>query len=247
MHGISKASFHIFFLFFVIFSLFGCGPQDGERQEQLTKLRALGVKAQKPVLAPGETGKLTFYLALPLGKQASFITFIDRESLYSLPIQDLEISENSQAYTDFQSFRTFLVEASFVVPAASILGFTGKADDVARLRYGVEFSSDSEVEKVVGDVIVRPVGASEQSFKNPEVEILGPSTYAAEAELSLKGSVVNLNHENLRLAWFVGGGEVQNRRALETSWKTGKEGKRTVVFTARGVESRGFGIHIRDL
>ncbi len=87
----------------------------------------------------------------------------------------------------------------------------------------MEFSSDSEVEKVVGDVIVRPVGASEQSFKNPEVEILGPSTYAAEAELSLKGSVVNLNHENLRLAWFVGGGEVQNRRALETSWKTAKK------------------------
>ncbi len=107
MHRLSKASFHIFFLFFAIFSLFGCGPQDGERQEQLTKLRALGVKAQKPVLAPGETGKLTFYLALPLGKQASFITFIDRESLYSLPIQDLEISENSRLIPIFSLLELF--------------------------------------------------------------------------------------------------------------------------------------------
>lgn len=236
----------------VIVSLFlllavACDGED-DPQERISKLRALGVESN-PTVASAETAagtaELTFYTAVPLGKTVTFEPFADSEATYSLA-QEVKVVAGSDTYKDYNAFRVFSVKATMVIPPADTLKIS--SGDSRRLRYGMRFNSESEEEKVVGDILVFPSGSEQTSWKSPTAEIEAPGdSVNTGSDADLKGKLTKPQNEGIRVGWFVSGGSVKNRRSTSTSWKVPDAGNHTVVLTVHGTQSRGFGIFVKDV
>ena len=221
---------------------------DDNPQEKITKLRAVGVSSTPAVASSGSaatSAELTFYAAVPLGKTVGYEAFIDPQAKYSLAELVVPIAA-SETYKDYLGFRLYSLKATLLVPALTSLRL--QEGQSQRLRYGVRFFSEDEEEKVVGDVLVFPQEAEQTKWVAPSLEIAAPiDSVPHDSDSDLKATLTKSQNEKVKIGWFVSGGTVKNRRAVETQWSAPGPGNHTVIVTAHGSESRSFAISVKDV
>lgn len=233
-----------------------CGGAS-DRPEVLDKLRALGASASPLVSTPSTTGEaartveLTVYTVLPEGHAAEIAPYKDQETLAAVMLEESEIAVQpaSIAYEKHAGLQVMSFKALLAVPAAERFARTGGAGQV---RYGfrVTDTSDGEDEKIIGNFLVYPQGAPELAWEHPKVSVTNladAGKLAADSEVAVTAALVNPNTEELTVGWFASGGEIANRRAKETTWKTPGAGPQTLLVTVRGKKSRGFGWQVLTL
>ncbi len=219
-----------------------CGGDSQDRPEVITKLRAVGVE-QTPVIAkPGDTVTLTFFLAAPSGLTITPQVLLDAESRYGVstlvaPL-DQTPTETAAGPLSIYSYR-----ASLIVPKDNQVVTAGLGSQgFARLRYKINFTTDSDSEAVVGDSIVYPNGAPQLNWQAPTVSIDKPDTSSPGGDLDLQGGITSDGGEPYRVSWFVSSGTVKNRRARTTKWQDPAKGSQTLILTVRGTRSGAFAI-----
>jgi hypothetical protein len=217
-----------------------------ERYEEIKKLRSVGVAANPvaitPLLAggPPQIVTLTFYAAVPLGGTVTYEPFIDEAAKYAATVP-LVMSPGSEKYEDHIGFRIFSVDATAVLPPAEALPIPPVPGFVA-FRYGLILRSAEEEERVVGNFLVYPPGAAQLTWTAPTVDISGVASGATlpTGKHDLNAVLTNTNDEKLRIAWFVSGGKLRNRRNKETVWEAEDAGPYSIMLTARGLKSGAF-------
>ncbi len=242
------------FLFLSFLLLLSCS-EDKDRQEVIDKLRGIGsitsplVSTPSLIGQPPEKVEVTVHLALPLGKTVTVEPYKDQETFSAILLEEDQIAVKSGTikYAPYADFQVVSFKADLTVPIAEFFTPLGGAGQV---RYGFLVKSGTDEEKVIGNFLVYPENSPELSWTSPQITVEKPideSTVKAESEIEIKASLVNSNDEDLLVGWLVGGGEIKNRRAKETKWKTPGVGKNTLIATVRGKKSRGFGIQIIEI
>lgn len=240
-----------FYLLLTLSLLLGCGG-DEDRQEVLSKLRGIGAIASPLISMPSADAtapnqvELTVYATLPIGQTATIEPYVDIPSAFaiSLNADQIAIQSASVEYKPYPGFQILSFKASLNVPVAAMFARFGGAGQV---RYGFILKANDEEEKIVGNFLVYPEGSAELSWTNPEISVVTPTASAvigSKTEVPITATLTNKNSEDLKLGWFASGGEIKNRRAKSTTWKTPDPGEQTLIFTARGRKSRGFAIQI---
>ncbi len=223
-------------------SLLTSCSDDEDRQETITKLRALGV-SQVPVNAkPGDTVELTFYLSAPAASQVLASPGLDNDARYSVPVsvtpKDSNVVEANYGPLSLYSYR-----ASVVVPQNAAIANQLKLLGFARVRSSVLFKiADTDQETIVSDTIVYAEGSAQLSWTAPTVDIVQPGATATSGTLGLEGAINNSGQETNRIAWFVSSGKVKNRRAKVTTWDDAASGSQSLFFTVRGSKSGAFAV-----
>ena len=244
--------------------ILACGSKSSDRQEDINKLRALGVSVcsgpqpstaatcTKLVGTPSTASApqqftLTIYAALPLGVQVDTAEpFADTKSTLGQTAA-LTVVSGSGKYEDHQALRLYSVQATALIPVGEALpippspGFT-------RLRYGVRLVAGGREEKLVGNLLVYPAGDPALAWSAPTLAVTSPTASAAvSGTVDLQATVASPSGENLRVAWFADDGAIDNRRAKSTTWKAPASGNHTVFATVRGLSSGGFAIKAIDV
>ena len=233
-----------------------CG-RSADKPELIAKMRPLGVSASPVIAAPGEPVHLTFHFALPTTETlTATINQLDDASGFTLPASGLALT-NDKTATDsacddhslrckFASFDYAALTAAFVVPPAAQLPMVPGTS--VRMRYGITATSSSNIANVIGDLFVFAPGAPELTGAKTTAEILEPvaGPLGAGAAVPIHAMIGKYFDETARIGWFAGCGDIENRRAIATTWNIGGAGGCTLVFTARGENSRSFSIKIKD-
>ncbi len=220
---------------------------DDDRPEQLEKLRTLGVLSTPIIhsLSTAEetnTATLTFFLSTPLGSEIAIEPFSDPAAMSPLP-EPLTVVENSEKYDDLLQTRLYQVQATVNLPQENetYLAKLNQSGSLT-LRYGLKFTSGSEEEKVIGDVVIYK-DKDALLWQNPTIQIIEPVNDAdiSSSSTSLNAVLTNTNAgETYKIGWFVTSGKIKNRRSLKTELKETDTGNVTIIATVRGSRSGTF-------
>ena len=189
-------------------------------------------------------------LSIPAGKTVTVAPYQDIPSpnVVSVANEAITVDEASIAYTDYEGFRLLSFNAAVVVPDVAILRGRNPEFIGVQVRYGLEVSTDDDVEYVVGNFLVYPEGATELGWQNPTINLDLPTDgaeVAADTEIDIEASYTEQNDEKVKFGWFATDGEIGNRRSLKTKWKTpAGAGTYQLIITARGKKSRGFSYRV---
>jgi len=242
-------------LMIVSLGLGACGD-DMERQEKLSKLRALGGVSNPVIPQPSadtaaQTAELTVYASVPLGATVTPSVFKDTEASLVVALDEAtqEIIAGSESYTEYKGFRLYSVKVKLTMPTTtkfSALPYyltTG----IGKIRYGIKLASGSEEEKIVGDILVYPATAAESAWVAPTIDIgtpLAGATVKAGEAIDLQATVTDTNQEGLKVGWFTNDGKIVNRRAKSTQWTPPAAGEYSLIATARGRKSKALAIKV---
>ena len=228
-------------------TLAACQKED-DRQEVINKLRPLGVGSNPVIPTPGQAVTLTFHTATPIGSAVSYelVTGVDRYTP-GLPIN--VIAFGADTTQDYASFAYHKVDGTFVIPPeAKLLIGPGQS---LRLRYAVKVATSTETMTVVGDVIVFGTGSPEAGWAGITATITQPvGDLGPKSKATLAADLVmpTTHGEEYKSGWFVGGGEVKNRRARSTEWLTPDgPGTYTIAYSAHGKKTKAFAIALKDV
>lgn len=230
--------------------LLQCGScrNDMDRAEVIDRVRGLGASLSEGVITPSTDTvnfiTATIYVALPKGRQLTLSAFKDtKQGLYhNLDSNRIVIDEASLNYDEYSSLQIASFNVRLEVPKK--LELTG----FRRVKYALEARSGDDSELLLGTFEVSE--QAEDRADPLEIEVLKPvadSSYKKDQEVAMESLIDNPNSDSTKLAWFVTGGEVQNRRAYKTIWTPKKSGPHTIIFTARGVYSRTFAYRVIDV
>lgn len=236
-------------LFLPLVFLASCGG-DQARPEVIDKLRALGVATNPLVVELGavpKTVELTVYAALPPGGVVTTSAFKDEKAKlgFTLPEAAIVVDPATAKVTEYQGVAVYEVKATVTVPPAAQLLRGGRAG--APIRYGFRLVSGAEEELIIGTFLGYGAGAPELAWTAPTTQILvpeAPAKVAADTKVDLTATVNDPNDEVLKVGWYASGGEIENRAARRTTWKTPEKGAHTLIMTVRGKESKGFSLHV---
>lgn len=225
---------------------------DQERQEDIKKLRALGVAvcagaanakdcpavvAQPSTAAAPQQFMITVYAALPLGMQVDVVEpFLDPGAKYGQGVMLSKVS-GSEKYEVHAALQIFSVQATLPVPTSEVMPIA-PVPGFNRLRYAVRLVAGGHEEKIVGNLLVYPAGDPALTWKPPVIAATTPTSGATVGgDAALDATIENANGENLRIAWFADDGKIDNRRARATKWTVPSAGAHTLILTARGRSS----------
>ena len=234
----------------LVFTLACGGPND--RQEDITKIRGLGLTISPLVSTPSTAGHpktvdLTVTVAVPNGEAVRFEKYIDQPTTTALLLDtaQYDLVADSQAVEAHKGFSIVTMRATANVPNTESLAAIG-----GQVRVGFRITGKSNAELVIGNfLVVPPSETSLLAWKQPTVDIQMPSTgtvLQSGATIQVVANPTNYNGEDLIVGWFVGGGEITNRRAINTYWQTPGAGSNTLVVTIRGEKSLGFAMKVLD-
>jgi hypothetical protein len=241
----------------VAISFFGCGAPGGDRQEVISSLRTFGISVEPLVpsltinVASPSIATVKLYAAVPLGETATLSPFVDSGSANgAIPIsaENIEIQAGSEEYVDYNKFRLFTALAKVTLPGVEAFrspgGFTG-----GQVRYGLSVATATQREDVISNIAVFPEDSPEAGWTNPTVDISSFKNGASvkTGKVQLAATITKPNEESVKLGWFVSSGEIQNRRAEETTWQLSDSGPQTVAVTIHGSKSRGFFLKVVDV
>ncbi len=233
----------ILIVLFTLFSVIVAGcSDDAERQETVTKLRALGV-SQTPVNAkPGDTVALTYYLAAPAASVITALPAIDGSARYSVPVIATPV-DAGVTETNYGALSLYTYRATIVIPNSSVVTGPLMLRGFSRVRSNVEFSTNTgDRETIVSDTVVYAEGSTQLDWTAPTVDIIAPGSTGNAGKLDVEGSITSTGNESHRIAWFVSSGKIKNRRAKITTWEDAASGEQTLFFTVRGTKSGAFSI-----
>ncbi len=224
---------------------FACGD-DNRRQEVVDDIRILGVKSSQSVFAVGSTGpaNLEIYALAPSGKTPVFSAATDSGAQPSRNSVSLALA-GAAAQTDLGSFVLYQQNATVALPgvSAGLVPANEKGDVV--FRYSFQVTGGKEPLLGVGDLFwLRGSSAASVALVPPTITLNSPNSGAdveVGEDIKLSASISGGATEDVRVSWFVGGGEVVNFRAATTTWKPDEadRGKSLPVLVAvRGLTSR---------
>jgi hypothetical protein len=229
-------------------SLFTVGCQgDNERQEKISKLRALGVTVTPFVTELADEGgtkiiNMEVLAVAPKGETITVESFTDVESKYALPVSTV-IKPGSEVYTEKAKFNLFQVTATTQLPSKAKVTINPKIGFLP-VRFALMLQSDSkEQEKIVGDIVTFAPGREELNWLEtpPLVTITSLSEGdTISSEVELKAEIVDPNGEEFRIGWYTSSGTIINRKAISTKWKEIESGAQTIIVTARGTKTSSF-------
>lgn len=229
----------------------GCQDDEAMRVERIEKLRAIGVQTNPVVVtAPGPglstTVNVTAFAATPSGGSIAASSFMDTASNYAQPI-DTVIDPTTATTESFANLDLYSISGTVTIGPLSTAEQLALSAEDGRLvyRYGIKLESGSELEEIVGNILVYPATAEQTNYQPIGVTINTPTVNAAVgagAKQSLSGNVTKPQDENVRISWFVSSGKVKNRRAAETEWEPETAGNQTIFMTARGMKSGSFAV-----
>ena len=236
---------------------------DNEPFERLSKLRTIGVEMPNPAVALSEylrdkqqTVALKAILAIPKEQTLTSVqSYVDQD--WPLPQSKVvTVDENSITYQDFGAFRiaSFTATASldFAVglskteadnETSDAAGWFEKYQGVFKVRYGMQAKADSEVENIVGDFFLVQDGQPFLEWKPIGLSLEKPADTVAAAEkieLLAKVNKPEGQDEDIKVAWFVSSGKVENGKAKETKWLEAEKGEQTVIVAIYPSKSKRF-------
>lgn len=231
--------------------LLACGGEDDDRQELIDKMRGIGMSFS-PVVSPPSIGSdiktviVTVYVALPIAKKISVEKYLD------------QIRNTSRVQLSPEQYDILKIEDPITYPGLSIVKFQAKlkVPDLkalppggALVHFGFLLKADSNQEKMIGSYLVLPQNA--ELWKAPLLKINNPTESAdlqTNDTIPVAFNKTNANDEDVKVAWFVSGGKITNRRSENTFWESPKDkGDYTLIATIRGRKSRAFAIDIRTV
>lgn len=222
-------------------NLASCSEEE-DRQETISKLRALGVEQSPVVAKPGDTVTLTFYMAGPPKLAPAATPVTDAAARYSDPILVTPIDPATQE-VEVGPVSLYSFKATYVVPSddktLSRLGAKG----LLKTRYAVKFvATNGDQETIVGDSLIYPLGSPQLLWTSPTISITKPGTSVSTGKIDLEGSITSTGSESNKVAWFVSSGKLKNRKARTTQWEEASKGSQAIFFTVRGAKSGAFAI-----
>ena len=227
------------------------------KPELIVKMRPLGVSSSPVIAAPGDKVHLTFHFALPAAETLETTVYEESDTTgASVPAPGVTLT-NEQSVVDsvcpghalrctFASFDYAVLTAAFTVPDAAQLPMISGPS--RRLRYSIHVSSASNATSVMGDLFVFAPGSPQLSGTPAAADIVEPAASAVSGagDIPIQASITKYFEETATIGWFTGCGTIENRRAVATAWHTPESGSCTLVFTARGQDSRALAIRIKD-
>ncbi len=247
-----------FFALAAFVLLTSCGD-DSARPEVLDKLRVIGVGTAPVASAPAAAGAtqnvtLTAYAVVPKGETVTIGTFDDEVSPlnYTVPASQVTVTQpQATDYTDLGAFQLVKATATVPVPTEDVFNRFPNSNKGVRVRYGLTIVGAKKTEYVVGSFMTYKAGSPELLWQAPAVDIEKPTDQESlsipKKGLEMIGKVTNPNDEETKVGWYVSSGEIENRRAYATKWREAKDGKQTVILTARGKKSKAFTLKVIEV
>jgi hypothetical protein len=222
--------------------LSSCGGSD-EKPELIEKTRPILVELN-PGNAPqaavfGQEVTLVFHFISP--DLNSSLTAESAEPLAGPTALPALSVEAPAAPTDYPGLRHFQVTAKVTVPMLPLT-------EPVKMRYALIAQEGGRSMRVEGDFPAYPTADHEGvSWSLANSEIVTPSEGTVPSKVDLTASIENTQNEGVKLAWFVSGGELTNRRDSSSEWKLPGPGTYTVVLTVRGQKSRTGALRFRTV
>lgn len=223
----------------LIGALFGCGGSD-DKPELIDKLKPVLVELNPGTTATpavfGQEVTLDFHFISP--DQSSSLMAESVEPVGGptlLPLLTIESIDS----TDYPGIRHFRVRAKASLPLLP-------STELVKFRYALVGNDGQRSVRVEGDFPAYPSAESEgANWTVANADILAPTEGAVPSKLDLLATVENPQNEAVKLAWFVSGGELNNRRDSSAEWKLDHPGEYTVILTVRGQKSRTGALRFR--
>jgi hypothetical protein len=222
---------------------------DANRQETVTKLRAIGVQSNPAILTPSsaespEVATVTVVSLIPKDQTLEFDLYSDRPEVNSsIPLEDITIDTASLEYVDLGALNLVTFAASFNIPTVDLFASQLVPQNVLRLGYGFDLQANSSPEKIIGNLLFTKSDQPEALWEQTSINIKQPAideTFAKSAEITLLAEVIDQNDEAIKIGWFVSSGVVEQRRNRETIWTGADPGVQTAVVAVYGRKSRTF-------
>jgi hypothetical protein len=233
----------------LFFFICACGD-DQRRQEVVDDVRVLGVKTSGAVSVTGTPGpvSLEVFALAPAGKSVNFAPSQDTGAQRTRNPVGIAMS-GAVATTTLGDFTLYSQNASVALPAtaAGLVPSNLSGDFV--FRYSFLVNGGASPIQAVGDLFwLADPASSSLGFSAPSIQLNSPSSgqkLQSGEEVSLEATVMGGTQEELRVSWYVAGGEVVNFRAAETVWTPSAEDKGKsvpVLVTVRGLTTRSLDI-----
>lgn len=243
----------LFLAFSMIISI-GCSSEEEERQENITKPRAIGISTSLGVQTFDATSfgsqlsnPITFYFLVPKDWENPTIENQELEatSLGVFPqiaVEDAgSIQETALGPIKLLSIT---LNSSYTLPEQ--LKQASMAADFISLSLAKKFTFGEEQEIVTGKVILynKSLNAAVADWKPPVLSLASPTLNQEfpGGEGELKAELVAQATEEYKIGWFASSGKIVNRRALNTKISEAAAGEQSLVVTARGRKTGSFSI-----
>jgi len=247
---------HLSYLILTLIIITSCGD-DEDRQEVVKKLRGLGLDLEKPIISLSESKKLDKikFTVYALNNNSDKITAKNyNDTLNITPFKsDIEIIKDSQKSEKIGSLTLFSLEAYILLP--EILkkqlnpDLLRNLNGVLKIRYGISLKSGSEVEKVVGDLLIVEDSSISLKWQKAKVEIKNPKEKnidLSSKEIDIQAEITNKNKEDYKIHWFTSGGKIKNFRSTNTKWELPEEGSHSLIIGIYGTKSRMFSFNKKE-
>lgn len=257
-HNISRlplnALFTALLVVSVMFTAAGC-DEDDAGEEIIATFEPIGISRQPVFSKPGTSGTVAFHFLAPKGfaETLTFTSKVPEQALVTVPLaaQPATLAPNTSFGATLSELVYYKVVAQYVLPTAEQLQMSaGRPFLPLPISAEIKGGDVSRVITATLQVYVdgHPVH-SQAEGRALAVAITEPSgTAGTDQELTAKGQVSNgmaVDDGRFTVAWFSSGGKVDNRRAIETKWKSGKDaGAYNLILTARGNNSKEFAMNV---
>lgn len=231
---------------FSVFCLTNSCNEEEEKFELINKLRAVGIKADKPIVSGVDTVNLEIVAVLPTGKSIETIEpFIDETVQdflrLTINLQDGETYTEKGALTLYTKNAT--VETSAIAP-----NILTQLNGVAKLRYGVRLVSEGEEEIIISDILSVASDDPSLQWTAPNLSVVSPNdTEQLNQPYNLKAEIERPQDERIKSLWFISSGVVKNSQALATEWSEAELGEQTLIIAIYPQRSRFFDYQIRQV
>lgn len=235
----------------------GCND-DGDAEEVISSFQGIGISRQPVFATPGTAGTVAFHFLAPKGSTAT-LSFATKApdgvpEVLPLAVQPATLGPDSSFGAALSELVYYKVVAQYVLPSAEVLGMSA-AQPYLPLPIGAEFTAGDTTRLVTANLQVYLAGHpahQEAAGRALAATITEPGdSGGTDQELTLKGAVANelpLDKGRYTIGWFSSGGEVDNVRALDTKWKSGKSaGPYNLVLTLRGNNSKEFAMAVKKI
>lgn len=217
-----------------------CGDMIENNPERIEKLRAIGVAADQAVYTfstpdASVAATLSFFVATNLKEDIE----VSNTSLEN--VTQLTLGEPTVSFEDYEQLRLYRIDVSTTMPLQEELSFG--FDGNSQAYYALLVRQGGEEERIRGRLKIYPPTVAEGlNWTLPSISISNPQQDASTTAgtVNLKAELTPGAEENYRISWFVAEGEIEQNRKIETEWQGVGAGRKTVIVTARGLNTLSF-------
>lgn len=239
------------------FALTGCDDNDAN-EEVISAFQAVGISRQPVFAKPSAAGTIAFHFLAPKGfsETLTFTNQLPEGAAESLPlaVQTPTLSPDGSFGDALSELSYYKVVAQYVLPDAAELGMTAQQPYLAiPIQVAIEGAGTTRVITASLPTYLEGHPAHQEAEGRAlAVTIAEPGdSGGTDQELTAKGTLTDtlpLDKGRFTVAWFSSGGKIDNVRAIDTKWRSGKTaGPYNLVLTVRGNSSKEFAIAVKKV